>query len=503
MNKKSFQLFLATCFLCPILHSQSIQEQINTVKENHDLMGGVVVTFCEQGIKESIPFGLADFQRNIPVSDTTQFRIASISKTVTAMAAMKLHEQGALDLDMNISQILGFPIRNPNFPDVPITTRMLLSHTSTLIDGSSYSNFLNATYGQNPMPNISELLSTDGTYYASNQFVNVRPGSYFSYSNINFGILGTIIEKVSNTRFDIYVREQILEPLGITGSFNVNDININQLAVLYRKTNGSWIPQADNYQGIQPVFTNIEGYVPGTNGLRFAPQGGLRCSGNDLSKIFLLLLNKGAQNGVRVLEEVTVNEMVSPVWDYNGTNGNNYYGLFRGWGLGIHRSSDTPNNDIVLSGSSRMLGHPGEAYGLVSDAYVDTTRRFGFVFMTNGSGTGYSTNSQSVFYTVEQDIFDAVESYAAITDCTVSANNIVKHEDLGSVFPNPTHRFVNLPLINHSFPIQYTVYDSFGRILLTGTALHNRAIDIENLPVGIYLLKINDVTNTVFKVVKQ
>ena len=151
---------------------------------------------------------------------------------------------------------------------------MLLSHTSTIIDGTTYSSFLDATVNNNPIPNLSELLTTSGAYYTSGQFNNTVPGTYFNYSNINYVILGTIVEKISNTRFDVYCKQNISMPLGIDASFNVNDlVDIDQLAVLYRKPNGIWTPQADNYQGIQPVFNNLNGYIPGTNGGRFGPQG--------------------------------------------------------------------------------------------------------------------------------------------------------------------------------------------------------------------------------------
>ena len=122
-------------------------------------------------------------------------------------------------------------------------------------------------------------------------------------------ILGTIIEKVSGLRFDTYCYQNISSPLGINASFNVNDLmDINELAVLYRKVNGVWSPQVDNYQGIQPMFNNINGYVPGTNGGRFGPQGGFRCSGQDLVKIFLMLINKGDFNGLKLLSESSCNQ---------------------------------------------------------------------------------------------------------------------------------------------------------------------------------------------------
>jgi CubicO group peptidase (beta-lactamase class C family) len=399
---------------------------------------------------------------------------------------MQLVEQNLLDLDADISNILGYSVQNPNQPTVPITTRMLLSHTSTIIDGTTYSSFLNATVNNNPIPDLSELLTTTGAFYTSEQFNNTVPGTYFNYSNINYVILGTIVEKISNTRFDIYCKQNISMPLGIDASFNVNDlVDIDQLAVLYRKPNGIWTPQADNYQGIQPVFNNLIGYIPGTNGGRFGPQGGFRCSGQDLAKIFLVLMNKGNFNGDTLLSESSCNAMFANEWTYNGSNGNNYYGLFRSWGLGIHRITSTPGNDIALPGSISMLGHTGEAYGLVSDAYFDTIRKVGFVFMNNGIGIGYQTNNNSVFYTIEQEIFAAIENYGNIISCSQTVGFEQIQEDLTLIFPNPTNGLVNIEIQNQTIE-KIKLYDLQGQLIKETS---ESQFDLSNYPNGMYFIK--------------
>lgn len=77
-------------------------------------------------------------QNNLPLTRDTKLRIASISKVFVAAAYMQLAEQGKIDLDADISRYLGFTLRNPNYPDTPITSKMLLSHTSSLRDGEVY-----------------------------------------------------------------------------------------------------------------------------------------------------------------------------------------------------------------------------------------------------------------------------------------------------------------------------------------------------------------------------
>jgi CubicO group peptidase (beta-lactamase class C family) len=490
---KSIVTFIfCLCFILPNVFSQTLSTHINTIKNNHDLMGGVVVVFCKNQILESIPFGTADYSRSISVTDSTAFRIASISKTITAIAVMQLWDDGLLNLDADINTILGYSVRNHYYTSTPITCRMLLSHTSGIIDGNTYSNFLSVTYNNNPIPDISELLSPTGSYYSTSNYNNIQPGTYFNYSNLNFGILGTIVEKVSGLRFDEYCRQNILFPLGIQGSFNVNHIsNIDNVAVLYRKVSGNWVAQADNFQGVQPVFGNLTGYVPGTNGLRFAPQGGLRISGDDLAKIFMALLNNGSYNGYQLLSQTSVSAMLNTEWLFNGSNGNNYYGLFRSWGLGMHIITNTLNNDVVLSGSTKMFGHPGEAYGLVSDAYIDTTREVGLIFLTNGCGAGYHIGSGSAFYSVEKHVFDAIEAYGNVNSCLTV--DISRHEKNGEmiIFPNPASDFLMLSSDISLKDSPFYIYSSTGQMVLLQNLNDNLLqIDISYLAPGLYFLNI-------------
>jgi CubicO group peptidase (beta-lactamase class C family) len=100
---------------------------------------------------------------------------------------------------------------------------MLLSHTSSLAEGSKYNDFLAATYADTP-PEVSQLLIPNGLYYNEDTWSSHKPGTFFQYSNINFGLLGTLIEAISGQRFDIYMREHVLAPLSIAGSFNIADI---------------------------------------------------------------------------------------------------------------------------------------------------------------------------------------------------------------------------------------------------------------------------------------
>ena len=129
------------------------------------------------------------------------------------------------------------------------------------------------------------------------------------YVNLNFGIAGTVVERISGVRFDIFVRENILKPLsaGLSeiATFNAGTISkTSNLGVIFVGSQGKWIPNYDYYpSGVIPQ-RNLNGYVIGTNGVIFGPQGGLRASASHLSNYMIMLSRKGVtREGIRVLSE--------------------------------------------------------------------------------------------------------------------------------------------------------------------------------------------------------
>lgn len=131
------------------------------------------------------------------------------------MALLQLVEQNLLKLNSSLTEIFGYTIVNPNFPTIPVTVEMVLSHQSTLIECQPYyDNFLMDSYNApsgTSVPYIKEILTPSGKYYNSCLWSKThQPGTYFQYVNLNFGIAGTIVEIVSKKRFDLYCADNIL-----------------------------------------------------------------------------------------------------------------------------------------------------------------------------------------------------------------------------------------------------------------------------------------------------
>ena len=478
--------FFVSIFLLPS-YGQSIEQQLNTIGQQFNLMGMSVVALCDGEPVLVHHFGTRDFTRNLPVNDQTQYRIASVSKAITATGLMLLVEDGLIDLDADISDYLGFTARNPLYPSTVVTVRMVASHTSSIQDGSGYNGFLNATYAAtDDMPGVTEILSEDGNFFTSNIWRTETPGTYFAYSNLNYGVLATIMEAASGQRFDIFMRERLFEPLGLSCSYNVADLpNIDDLAVLYRNQ-GGWTPQVDNFQGAAPSQPSLPEYAPGTNGSRFAPQGGLRASALELATLAQLHLGtvELVHNGSPAFTASTRELMQSAVWSYNGSNGDNYFNLFNEWGLGVQRVTNTTMGDIVFPDLNDVIGHPGEAYGLISDWYFSPSTGKGIIFLTNGAFNGFSFGASSAFYTLEEAIFAAID---AEFQCVQSVNE--SHGDLQpTVYPNPAQIGQALR-INAVGKGRADVFDTSGRLIESECLIKNGVIGFVPQFPGTYFVK--------------
>jgi CubicO group peptidase (beta-lactamase class C family) len=128
---------------------------------------GLAVAVVKKGeIVFARNFGWQDVEKQIPLSDNSIFRIASISKSFSATAIMQLVEQKKLSLDDDVSKLIGFTIRNPNYPDKVITLRMLMSHTSSVSDRNGYFtldviNPAKNPTGQNVLTTINRVRNTN------------------------------------------------------------------------------------------------------------------------------------------------------------------------------------------------------------------------------------------------------------------------------------------------------------------------------------------------------
>ena len=363
------------------------------------------VAFDLRGERGTWTQGLADPATGRQVTIDDPVRIASVSKLVVAIGVMRLVEQGRLDLDRDVSHDLGWNLRNPTFADRPITLRQLLSHTSSMRDGD---DAYVIPLGHSLRQAVAEPAVWDAAH---------GPGEgYFAYSNFNFPVIASVMEKATGERFDLLMKRLVLGPLKLDACFNwptCSDAAIARAVVLTQ--DGKAV--RDDLGGKRPdcpVFVkdgehcDLNRWRLGDNGALFSPQGGLRISARDLARIGRLLLGGGAIDGVQILSPQSVETMLAPAWRFDGDNGSRggesegvcSYGLaVRHLATRLAGCADDPE------GQGRgWLGHAGDAYGLRSGLWIDRKRGLGIAYFVTGLPAD-PPRGQSSFSAAEEQAF--------------------------------------------------------------------------------------------------
>jgi CubicO group peptidase (beta-lactamase class C family) len=185
----------------------------NNLKQQR-IPGAAVALVHEGRVIFSRCYGYADTGKQVPITEDTYFMVGSLTKSFTALAALKLIEQGKVDLHADIRKYIpDFSIKNLYDGEVPITVNHLLTHTSGLM--IDYYAHLTAEKKYSNADLLSQL---------RNEYLCFKPGSASKYSNIGYRLLGMMIEQVTGERFESYLRKEVFEPLGLNkSSFGYTD----------------------------------------------------------------------------------------------------------------------------------------------------------------------------------------------------------------------------------------------------------------------------------------
>lgn len=368
----------------------------------------VAVAFDRSGVHPLFAEGAADRASGRMATADSPVRIASISKLVTTLGVMRLVDRHKLDLDRDVSDYLGWKLRNPAFPDKAITLRMLLSHTSSLVDGGElYLIPLGTT--------LRERLADPRVWDSVH-----APGSgWFQYTNLNFPVAASVMEAATGERFDRLMRREVLEPLGLDACYNWSGCTPAYAAravVLYRATGEV---AKDDLHGELPgclVQAGADGacdlstYTPGWNGALFSPQGGLRISMRDLAKIGRMLANHA--KGFLTPESFAA--MTAPQWQLGGAasgginEGGDADGYFCAYGLAVHSIGGRQpgcHDDLFGDGRARF-GHSGDAYGLHSGLWIDPATGSGLAFFTTAVAPDAPKGRHSAFTLAEEQVVE-------------------------------------------------------------------------------------------------
>lgn len=332
---------------------QAFEEDLNAFREEVGNVGLGVAVVKDNKIIYDNYFGVKNLETGEKIDAQSIFRIASISKSFTATAFMQLVEEGKVTLESDVSDLMGFTVRNPKYPETVITLEMLLSHTSSLNDSQGYFTLDVINPATNP--------NTTACYN------DYEPGKGYQYCNLNFNMAGTILEKLSGERFDHYIVNHILNPLGLYGGYNIDALDSTRFAILY-----SYNPENDSLEAQPGAYRSraedIANYVTGYSTPIFSPTGGMKISTTDLAKYMMVHMNYGIYPGAeeRIISEESSKNMQTP------RSEDEHYGL------ALWRTTEyIPEIELV--------GHTGSAYGLRSAMFFHSEEKYGFVVISSGA----------------------------------------------------------------------------------------------------------------------
>ena len=336
MIRRLLAFLLAIAFLLPLCAAaedsetdpiSALDEAVDGKFKRFQSRCGEVVIAKDGEIVYQRSFGFADQKKSVPATPDHYYRLASVSKLVTAAAVMRLVETGRLDLDGNIGNYLHYEdekpffAASPRFPKIGLTARMLMSHTACIWCDKF-----------NPRPEATKALNLETNKKHKEYFYTDKPGTAYHYSNYGAGILGCMIEAITGGLDAGYSPDYLKVPGNITSEVI--------------REYGEGIDLDNDY-----VFSYGNCWM--------------KCS--DLCRLGIMLCDNGLYGGERILEESTVQEMMSSQKGKGGITVDSPYGL------NVQRAS------IPTFFKDRLVyGHHGMIDNILCAMFYDPETRFVF-----------------------------------------------------------------------------------------------------------------------------
>ena len=333
---------------------QAIEAQMAKAK----IVGVGAAIIVDKRVAWTKGYGFADRENGRAFTPDTAMNVGSISKAITGAALMHAVQEGRLSLDQDINRWLPFKVVNPHFPDQPITLRQLATHTSSITDReAAYAKAYR--FGPGSPPTLGDFLAAyfapGGEDYSKDNFLDARPGTRRDYSNMAASLAGHIVEIAVGESLQEYTRRRFFGPLGMANTgWRLSDIPSANRATLYV---------------VQGLPVPIQPYE-----LTTYPEGGLRTSVADLSRLFVALLNEGDYQGTRILDKATVAEMLR--FQYDATNKPDNVNL---------SGEDSVNSGIFWATKYDVtrIGHNGADPGVVAMMLSNLSKDIGVIVFFN------------------------------------------------------------------------------------------------------------------------
>lgn len=316
-------------------------------------------------------FGWADKPEEIRASPETVYHWWSITKIVTAMAILQLQEQGRLQLDDPVTQYLPFfDVQYPSETSQTLTIRNLLNHSSGIPD-AGFKIMRWVHHEGDPHLNQTSMVKDVFPDFSKLAF---EPGAASAYTNIGYMILGAILEKVTNQTYEDYIRQNILEPLGMEHT----DFVYREEMKLYEAAGSH--PVFDSWTPLVPFIAGS--FIRETSGNQIwfehvytdqTPPSGLIGSTSDAARLVRAFLNDGVLENVRILSEESVEVMTHESYVRLVDDPEDYF-VRQGIGWQIYKDD-----------SGLILEHTGGGIGFSTIMQIHPDRKLGFILFSNNT----------------------------------------------------------------------------------------------------------------------
>lgn len=327
----------------------ALNSEVDEILGRHPTVGFACGVIRNGGLEYFRTHGVADIVTRTPITEDTIFRVASITKTFTAIAVMQLWEKGLVDLDAPANEYLRtFQLVPAQSGFRPATIRHLMTHTAGLPEMVHPSRALRYAFGESYA--LGEPRPSLGEYYRGGLRVQVEPGTRFAYTDHSFATLGQIVADVSSEPIDLYFRNHIFGPLGMT------DTDLNRAEGV-----GSRRATGYNLRAHGPVaVTDREWLTAAASSVYSTPK--------DMARYVAALLGGGANEHGSVLQPATLAMMFAPQYQPHP--------LVPGIGMAFSRFE---------IGGHLAVEHEGVLPGFNSDIFLAPNDGVGVMAFTNGA----------------------------------------------------------------------------------------------------------------------
>jgi serine beta-lactamase-like protein LACTB, mitochondrial len=343
---RNLPIFIFACLLTisnaaaqlPKEKVHALERVVTPYLGDHFVPGLSVAVVNQAAVVYTQGFGLADLENGVPASPDTIYRIASVSKSITAIGAMQLVEAGKLDLDA--------PIQNycPAFPrkNWPITTRELLTHQSGISDYRNDAETINTRH----YASINEALTQ-----FENDPLEFEPGTKMQYTSYGYIVLGCVIEGASGLPYADYMRKAVFTPAQMI-STRLDDV----FAIIPHRARGYRLTPEKQLRNA--VFVDVSNKPPGS---------GINSTAKDMGNFVAALY------GGKLVSQSTLDQMFKPANTRDGKPTIYGLGFYCGGPIGEHNGL-------------KEVGHGGEQQGVSSLLYLLPEKKFGVVILSNLEG---------------------------------------------------------------------------------------------------------------------